>query len=237
MENKGTIVNLDDDPDFNRVLKVILKKEGYNLISALTPEDFAQKMRIEKPRLCLIDVNLDIGQGAGFTMVQAIRNKLGLELPVFVVSRRQSREDITRALELGATDFIPKPIDDTFLIQKINQYLAPTEKSKLPFFKVSERDWHCEFTYDARIVTVSEFGLTVESSHFISKDTYLELKGSVITNICQESKILKMKVNNSWIDEETKKFKAFCEFDVTNDNLMTGVRSFLITNRAPDQQP
>lgn len=235
MENKGTIVNLDDDPDFNRILKVILKKEGYTLISSTTPEDFAQKMRIEKPQLCMVDVNLEIGQGAGFTMVQAIRNKLGLELPVFVVSRRQSREDITRALELGATDFIPKPVDDTYLIQKINQYLAPNDGKSLPFFKVSEKDWNCEFTYDAKIVTISEFGLTVESRHFITKDTYMELHGPIISEILQKETILKMSVNNSWIDEETKKFRAFCEFDVTNDNLMTGVRTFLTNHRETSQ--
>lgn len=227
MEDKALIVNLDDDADFNRILKVILKKEGYRLISTTTPVEFAMAVRTEKPDLLLIDVNLDVGIGAGFPMVQAVRNKLGLELPVFVLSKRQDREDISRALELGADDFIPKPIDDTLLIQKIKQYLEPSEGTGLPFFKVSEKDWNCEFTYDTKIVTVSEFGLTLMSKHFLTKGTYVELRGSIIKKMASHVENLTMTVNDSWIDEETRLFKAYCEFDVTDEKLMTAVRSLI----------
>lgn len=233
-ENKGTILNLDDDPDFNRVLKVILKREGYQLISTTTAEEFAVKVKTEKPDLLLIDVNLDRGMGAGFTFVQAIRNKLGVELPVFVVSRRTAREDISRALELGANDFIPKPIDDTYLIQKISQYLHKKEIKPLPYAKISEKDWNCEFSYDLEVAILSEFGITLRGPHFLSKGTYLEVSGNLIGDINADK--LKLTVNNSWMDEETRNYMAFCEFDSRDENLMAGVRSYILKN-TPDPNP
>ncbi len=118
----NTIINLDDDPDFNNLLKVVLKRAGYQLFSATKPDDFAKLVKALDPALVMIDVNLDLGQGAGFTFLEALRNKLGLDLPVLVCSRRTSRADISRAMELGANDFISKPLDDTYLLQKLNIY-------------------------------------------------------------------------------------------------------------------
>ena len=225
-----TIVNLDDDPDFNNVLRVILKKEGFQLFSATRPEQFAKLVKSVDPALCLVDVNLDVGQGAGFTFLQAMRNTLGLELPIFIVSRRTSREDISRALELGANDFIPKPIDDVYLIQKINHYLKRSELRPLPYFKISEKDWPCEFTYDLSINEVSEFGVTLVSGHFLTKRTYIEISGDFIKELTGQNNPLKGVISNSWINEETGAYQSFLEFDATDTDLLSSVRSYLLKN-------
>lgn len=226
----NTIINIDDDPDFNAILKMVLKREGYQLFSATTPEKFAQLIKELDPALCMIDLNLDIGQGAGFTFLQAIRNKMGLELPVFIVSRRSSREDISRALELGANDFIPKPIDDTFVIQKINQYLKKEEIKPLPYFKISEKDWECELSFNIEIAEVSEFGLTLTCPHFLSKGTYLELNGNFLKELTGSEKALKCTINNSWINEETGLYMSFSEFDANSESLLSNVRSYILAN-------
>lgn len=225
-----TIVNLDDDPDFNNILKVILKKEGFQLFSATQPEQFAKLVKAVDPALCLVDVNLDIGQGAGFTFLQAMRNTLGLELPIFIVSRRTSREDISRALELGANDFIPKPIDDVYLIQKINHYLNREEAKPMPYFKVSEKDWPCEFTYGLEINEISEFGITLKSGHFLTKGTYLELTGDFIKELTGEEGPLKSTISQSWINEDTGFYQSFVEFDARNEALLSSVRSYILKN-------
>lgn len=78
----NTIINLDDDPDFNALLKVVLKREGYQLFSATRPDSFAKLIKTVDPALVMIDINLDCGQGAGFTFLEALRNKMGLDFPV-----------------------------------------------------------------------------------------------------------------------------------------------------------
>lgn len=176
----------------------------------------------------MIDVILDIAQGAGFTFLQDKRNKLSLELPIFIVSRHTSREDITRALELGANDFIPKPIDDIYLIQKINHYLKKWDLKPLPYFKVSEKDWSCEFSYDIAISEVSEFGLVLESEHFLTKGTYLELSGDFLAHITGQNTPLKSTICQSWKDESSGLYRSFVEFDASNESLLSSVRSFIL---------
>ena len=236
-KTNNTIVNLDDDPDFNAILKVVLKREGYQLFSATTPEKFAQLVKELKPALCLIDLNLDIGQGAGFTFLQAMRNKMGLEIPIFIVSRRSSREDISRALELGANDFITKPIDDTFVIQKVNQYLKNPEIRLLPYFKISEKDWPCEVSFDLNIAEVSEFGITLIGPQFLSKGTYLELSGTFLKELTGKDQALKCTIHNSWINEENGRYMSFFEFDANDNSLLSNVRSYILANyeEAPNE--
>lgn len=232
MDTKAKILNIDDDPDFNALLKVVLKKNGFHSITTETPNDFAEALKVEKPDLCLIDINLDIASGAGFTMLQAVRNTFGLEIPLIILSRRSSREDIGKALELGANDFVSKPLDDTFLIQKINQYLRNPELKPLTYSKVSERDWPCEVTIDLGIQAINEFGVTLSSEHFLSKGSYIELKGSLVKEIINKDTPLKLTVNNSWIDEETKRYQAFCEFNYEDLQMMSTIRSYLLKNSA-----
>jgi len=225
-----TILNLDDDPDFNNILRVILKKEGFKLKSATTPEEFAKLINKEPPLLCLVDINLDVAMGAGYQMIQAMRNRLGFELPILVISRRASQEDIGRALELGANDFIPKPIDDTYLIQKINQYLPRENFKPLPYFKVSQKDWPCEVSFNLEIYSLSEFGITFTSNHFLSKGTYLQVDGEFVRDLTGEQRPLKLSIHNSWIDEKSHRFMAFSEFNGEDIQLLSSVRAFIIKN-------
>jgi CheY-like chemotaxis protein len=228
-DDKPYILNLDDDPDFNNILRVVLKKEGFKLVSTKTPEEFAAKIKEKLPVLCLIDINLDIGQGAGLTLVQAIRNKYGQSLPILIISRKADRETISRALELGADDLIPKPLDDTLLIQKINLYHRQSHIPPLPYFKVSEKDWPLEFTYDLNICEVNEFGVTFKSPHFLGKGTYLEVQGEFIEKLTRTTHPLKITVNRSWKEENEDQYRAFCEFDYTDIDLKSAVRSFILS--------
>ncbi len=231
LDEQPYILNLDDDPDFNNILKHVLKKEGYKLVSTNQPEDFALEIKKKMPALCIIDINLDIAQGAGLTLVQAMRNKYGVSLPIFICSRRSDRETISRALELGANDFISKPLDDTLLIQKINLYLKQEHISPLPYFKVSEKDWPLEFSYDLSIAEISEFGITLSSPHFLSKGTYLVLSGEFIKKITRNSKPLKMTVNQSWLEENSTSYHAFCEFDANDEDIKSAVRAFILSQQ------
>jgi len=225
---KAKILSLDDDADFNSLLKLVLKRNGFESITTQTPNEFAAALKTQDPDLCLIDVNLDVASGAGFSMLQAVRNTFGLEIPLIVLSRRSSREDIGKALELGANDFVSKPLDDVFLIQKINQYLRNPELKPLTYSKVSERDWPCEVTIDLAVQAVNEFGVTLTSDHFLSKGSYIELRGPLIQEIIKRDSPLKLSVNNSWIDEETKCYIAFCEFNYEDLQMMSTIRAYLL---------
>ncbi len=228
--NEPYILSLDDDPDFNRLLKVVFKKEGIKLITTTSVESFIIQLKQQRPVLCLLDINLEMGQGAGFSLLQALRNKFGLTVPVIILSRRKDDQDISRALELGANDYISKPIDDDFLIHKINHYLKHDNIKPLPFYKVSDRDSNCTLTWSNKIRHINEFGITLQSPHFLSKGTMIKIIGKAVEDIFGTHRPVRLFVNRSWIDEQNHLYQAYCEYDYENQENLNHIRKYLLEN-------
>lgn len=98
------VLTIDDNPDFNKIVKAILEKNNFKVITTTNAEKFLDNLKKISPDLCLIDLNLDKSMGEGFQLIKAIRNKKGFEIPLLVLSRRSSNDDISYALQVGATD-------------------------------------------------------------------------------------------------------------------------------------
>jgi PAS domain S-box-containing protein len=108
--HKSTILIVDDEPVGRRILEVLLADQGYHLVSASNgPEALAQAAMLT-PDLILLDImmpNMD-----GFEVCQHLRaDPLLAEVPVVMVTALDDRESRLRGIEVGADDFITKPID------------------------------------------------------------------------------------------------------------------------------
>ena len=224
------ILTLDDDHDFNTLVKHIFKRHGIKVTTTETVEEFIAQLKETKPKLCLIDINLDRGFGAGFSLLQALRNKYGLSIPIIMLSRRKEDKDIIKALELGANDYIYKPIDDAFLLSKINHFLRHDQIQPLPYYKVSEKDSPCKLTWDSEIIGINEFGLTLRGSHFAAKGTRLYLDTRAHAEIFGDYEKIKLFVSKSWIDSQTHLYHSYCEYDYENEDLLAHIRSYLLTH-------
>ena len=224
------ILSLDDDIDFNNLLKAVFKRHHLKIVTTQTVEEFVTHLKKSRPSVCLIDINLEQGPGAGFSLLQAVRKKFDLSVPIIILSRRKEDADIARALELGANDYVSKPIDDAFLLHKVNNYLKQDDIKPLPFYKVTDKDSPCLIDWTNDIIQINEFGLTLQSTHFIAKGTMLKVSGSFVEEVFGTSTPVKLFVNKSWIDSENHLYKAHCEYDYENENILNHVRSYLIAN-------
>ncbi|MCP4914036.1 MAG: response regulator [Oligoflexia bacterium] len=231
---KPLILGLDDDPDFNNILALSLKKIDYVFKATTTPEEFIKEYKNLKPALCLIDLNLDIAQGAGFQMLQAIRNRFGYEVPILILSRRGNKEDIQRALQLGANDYLFKPLDDIILAQKLNLFLPKEDLKKLPFSKITESVSSADIKLSIELHSINEFGITLKSRSLIAKGVPLKLSSPLLDEIFEDNSPYVFTVRETWIgeDEETKaRYNyAFLEYDFENSDKLAGVRKYLLNN-------
>lgn len=225
------ILSLDDDEDFNNLLKVVFKKKGLKIITTTTCESFIHHLKNKRPSLCLIDINLDQGPGVGFSLLQALREHHDLTIPIIILSRRRDDNDITRALELGANDYVTKPLDDDFLLNKINHYLKHDNIPPLPFYKVSENNGQCSVVWNDGIRSINEFGITLQGPHFIAKGTLIKLTGDFITEACGYNDGIKVSVNHSWIDEINHLYQAQCEFNYEDETLLEHIRGYLLNHK------
>jgi two-component system KDP operon response regulator KdpE len=121
IENR-TILLIDDEPQIRRVLRTGLSAQGAVIMDAQSGEEALELLRQQTVDLILLDMNMP-GMG-GLETCRAIRN--GWDVPIIVVSVRESDRDKVEALDAGADDFVSKPFSFDELMARIRAALRRT---------------------------------------------------------------------------------------------------------------
>jgi PAS domain S-box-containing protein len=110
MSHMSTILIVDDEPIGRRILEVLLADQGYHLVMACSGAEALARAAELMPDLILLDImmpNMD-----GFEVCQHLRaDPLLADVPVVMVTALDDRDSRLRGIEVGADDFITKPID------------------------------------------------------------------------------------------------------------------------------
>ena len=114
------ILVVDDDGDLREFVTFILGKNGYNVTSTGDGVDAMVTLSTESFDLIISDV--DMPNLNGFKLLEIINNK-GIETPVVFLTGRDNQEDEIKGYELGAEDYIRKPIHKKTLIMRIDRIL------------------------------------------------------------------------------------------------------------------
>jgi len=113
------VLVVDDDPNDLRYVRDTLVQAGYAPVAAGDPEEAMRLMETERPALALLDLMLP--DTDGLELMQAI---LGVaDVPVIFLSAYGREEQIARALEMGADDYVVKPFSPTELAARIKAAL------------------------------------------------------------------------------------------------------------------
>jgi two-component system KDP operon response regulator KdpE len=115
----GKILVVDDDPQIRRVMKATLVGHGYEVIEARTGEEALEKFPGEMPNLVLLDMNMP-GVG-GLETCRSLRQ--GSDIPVIILTVRNSEKDKVAALDAGADDYVTKPFGIEELLARIRAAL------------------------------------------------------------------------------------------------------------------
>ena len=117
--NNATILVVDDEPQLRRAMKATLTDLGYSVIEAKTGEEALQILRADSPDLILLDLNMP-GIG-GLEACRAIRETS--EVPIIVLSVRNTERDKVQVLDAGANDYVTKPFGIQELLARIRAAL------------------------------------------------------------------------------------------------------------------
>jgi signal transduction histidine kinase/DNA-binding response OmpR family regulator len=116
----GTVLVVDDEPEFVRVAQGYLEEEGFTVLSAATAAEGAELAARHRPDVILLDLLLP--ERSGLDLLRAL--KQGPEtrsIPVLVVSVARHGP---KALSLGAAECLLKPVDRSSLIARARRLLA-----------------------------------------------------------------------------------------------------------------
>jgi two-component system KDP operon response regulator KdpE len=113
--NTATILVVDDEPQLRRAMKATLTDLGYSVVEAKSGEEALTVFRNDSPDLVLLDLNMP-GIG-GLETCRAIRETS--DLPIIVLSVRNTERDKVQALDAGADDYVTKPFGIQELLARI----------------------------------------------------------------------------------------------------------------------
>ncbi len=131
-----------DDNEMNRDLMVRrLRREGYEIDTA--SEGFQALDMIRSGRFDLILLDVMMPSISGLEMLPLIRKTHTLpDLPIIMATARDESDDIVQALQLGANDYVTKPIDLPVLLARIQTQLRLKSLSQLKdeFIRIASHD-------------------------------------------------------------------------------------------------
>ena len=173
MEEKKTILIIDDEETIVTMLSVNLKKEGYKILEAYNGEDGVEMAIKEKPDLILLDIMLP--KMDGFSVCKKIRQTLNV--PILMLSAKEEEIDKILGLELGADDYITKPFSIRELVARVKANLRKAEVTAKPETVVSDEN-------DKNKIKVGE--LTLDLDRF-----EVRARGEVVDLTLREFEVLK----------------------------------------------
>ena len=124
---RGTVLVADDDPVMRLLMLEMLAQVGLNGIEAGDGQQAAELARQHMPDLILLDV--DMPRMDGFEACRAIRasEQDGACVPIVMVTGSDDVEAVTQAYEVGATDFVSKPINWPILGHRVLYVLRASD--------------------------------------------------------------------------------------------------------------
>lgn len=124
----AVILVVEDDPASQALLVGLLSDEGYRVLPAGGAWEALQVLEREPPDLVVSDVCMSGGDG--LSLVEALREGPHGRLPVILVSAQVETDRRVRALDLGADDFVTKPIDLDELLARVRAQLRRSQRER-----------------------------------------------------------------------------------------------------------
>lgn len=116
------IIIIEDDEAIREELQNFLIKYGYEVKAPINIDNIIQYVENENGDLILLDINLPMYDG--YYICREIRKTS--DVPIIIVTRRDSEVDELMSMNLGADDFITKPYNTEILLARITNTLKRT---------------------------------------------------------------------------------------------------------------
>lgn len=124
---------IEDDISVREELFILLNNAGYNTKVLTTFDNVVQDILDFKPDLVLLDINIPGLNGE----VVLLNLRKRSDVPVIMVTSRNTESDEVLSMSYGADDYITKPYNPNVLLLRIGAVLKRTSTSNLPIIGIS----------------------------------------------------------------------------------------------------
>ena len=173
------ILVVDDNPSDLLITSAHLEKEGYEVVQATDGYDALDKL--EEFRFRLLIVDLLMPNMGGIELIKRIKRTQNYkDIPILVTSARKEAHDVKLAVQVGANDYIVKPIDGAIFEEKIRRILG-----KGPDWTeyIIDQDLEKSLGYikkPLKILSINEIGITILYGESLVRGESFEIGGRIL---------------------------------------------------------
>ena len=177
MMEKYKILIVEDDSDLREGLSFFFSSDGYDVLEAETKKEGLQEIKKGGCDLVLLDCNLP--DGTGFELCKEVRSYSNI--PIIMLTARDTELDEIKALELGVNDYLSKPFSLGVLKARMNRILQEkSESTKMISGELSIDQSVCKVYKRGKEISLSKLEyrllsyLVENKNHILSKEQILE---------------------------------------------------------------
>ena len=124
MNSQTSRLLIVDDNEMNRdMLARRLERKGYEIVVVDSARQLLQRVNQERADLVLLDIEMP--EISGLEALKTLRQTYSpIELPIIMVTAKNQSDDVVKALDLGANDYVTKPIDFAVALARIGTQLS-----------------------------------------------------------------------------------------------------------------
>jgi DNA-binding response OmpR family regulator len=120
--DSATVLVVDDNEAVARSLTRVLQREGYHVATFYTGLEALTYAQTATPAAAVVDIHLpDI---SGLVLSSKLRDLLGPGRPIIILSGDTSMENLKTLRHVGATYFLPKPLNSIHLLDQLKALAA-----------------------------------------------------------------------------------------------------------------
>ncbi|MEX1005836.1 MAG: response regulator transcription factor [Acidimicrobiia bacterium] len=125
LEPRHRVLIVEDEPSLVESISYALELEGYEVLSAVTGRDGVEQARVGNPSVVLLDVMLP--ESSGLDVCRKIRATS--DVPIIMLTARDSEADKVAGLELGADDYVTKPFSMRELMARVRAQIRRSSRT------------------------------------------------------------------------------------------------------------
>ena len=192
--SKGLVLVIDDEPQIQKLLGVILHHAGYEVVAAGTGQQGLSQLVYKQPRAVFLDMGLPDMEG--FDVLLRIREIS--DVAVIMVSVRGQEEVKAQCLENGADDYVTKPFSALELTARLSAVLRRKTTPGIVNEVFNNAGLRLEF--NTRLVTLNGQVLKLTAIEYGLLTSFVKNSGRVLT--------LRQILKDVWGTDNEEKFNS-----------------------------
>ncbi len=168
---------VEDDANIQKLVCYALNKEGYEIKGLSAPGEFWEALNETVPQLIMLDIMLPEEDGLSI-LSKLQEDERYKDIPVIIITAKDSEYDKVTGLDMGADDYISKPFGMTELISRVRAVLRRFEKANKP------NEYHIGDLYvnpEKHIIKVGGEDIDLSFKEYSLLMVLLEAKGNVVS--------------------------------------------------------